>query len=47
VPEIGTPSIRELFVYHYRLIYEVRARDIVILALIHGARDFEKWRRDS
>ena len=38
LPEVGDESIRELFVKSYRLIYEIRQDDIVILAVIHGAR---------
>ena len=40
VPELGDPNIRELIVYSYRLIYEIQASEIKILALIHGKRDF-------
>ena len=40
VPEIDDPNIRELFVYSYRLIYEITADEIEILAVIHGRRDF-------
>jgi addiction module RelE/StbE family toxin len=40
VPEIGEPTIREIFVYSYRLIYEVLPAKIAILALIHGKRNF-------
>jgi len=40
VPEIDDPSIRELFVYSYRLIYEITPDGIEILAVIHGRRDF-------
>jgi plasmid stabilization system protein ParE len=32
--------VREVFVYSYRLIYEVKQRDIEVLAVIHGRRDF-------
>lgn len=45
VPELQSPSIRELVVHHYRLIYEVDAGRVTILAFIHGARDFERWRQ--
>jgi len=38
VPEIGDPAVREIFVKSYRLIYEVHDDYVVILALIHGAR---------
>lgn len=42
VPEIGDPNIRELFVYSYRLIYEISSDKIEILAIIHGRQDFHK-----
>ena len=38
VPELDETNIRELFVYSYRLIYEVTDKDIVVLAVIHGRR---------
>ena len=40
VPEIDDPNIRELFVYSYRLIYEISSDGIEILAVIHGRRNF-------
>ncbi len=40
VPEISDQNIRELIVYSYRLIYEISAAGIEILAIIHGRRDF-------
>jgi toxin ParE1/3/4 len=40
VPEIGDPNVREVFVYSYRLIYEVKERGVEVLAVIHGRRDF-------
>ena len=42
VPEIGDSNIREIFVYSYRLIYEIFPNSIEILALIHGKREFNK-----
>jgi len=46
VPEIDDPNVRELFVGSYRLIYEVRKHDAVVLAFIHGARDLARlWKR--
>jgi toxin ParE1/3/4 len=42
VPEIGDSNIREVFVYSYRLIYEIFPNGIEILALIHGKREFSK-----
>jgi toxin ParE1/3/4 len=44
VPELQQPSVREIFVQRYRLIYEVFEAKVEILAFIHGARDFAKWR---
>jgi len=38
IPEIPDDSVREIFVKSYRLIYEIREGDVVILAFLHGAR---------
>ncbi|MBI3584104.1 MAG: type II toxin-antitoxin system RelE/ParE family toxin [Nitrospinae bacterium] len=40
VPEINEPNIRELFIYSYRLIYEVLPNGVQVLALIHGKQNF-------
>ncbi len=40
VPEIGDSNIRELFVYSYRLIYEISSEGVEILAVIHGRQEF-------
>ena len=40
VPELGQPNIRELLVRSYRLAYRVAPKQVHVLALIHGARDF-------
>ena len=42
VPELSDSSIREIFVYSYRLVYHIEDDRISILALIHGRRDFQK-----
>lgn len=42
-PEIGDESVREIFVQSYRLIYEVHADAIDVLAFVHGARDLAAW----
>jgi plasmid stabilization system protein ParE len=39
VPEGNDPTIRELFIKNYRLIYQVTPQTVFILAFIHGARD--------
>jgi addiction module RelE/StbE family toxin len=41
VPELGQQNIRERFVYSYRLIYEIHATELHILAVIHGKRLLE------
>ena len=38
VPEIGNPSIRERFVYSYRIIYRIETERILVAAVIHGRR---------
>lgn len=38
VPEISDPTIRERFVYSYRIIYRVFDNEILIIAVIHGRR---------
>jgi toxin ParE1/3/4 len=40
VPEINDPNIREIFIYSYRLMYEITSKNIYILGIIHGKRDF-------
>jgi plasmid stabilization system protein ParE len=47
VPEYNDPSIREIFVYSYRLMYRVEAEIVTIIAFLHGARDFERWTRQQ
>jgi len=42
VPELRDPSIRELLVRPYRLVYRVGGEQVMILAVIHGAR--RAWR---
>ncbi len=41
VPELGNEDIRELSIYSYRIIYEIREPDIVVLAVIHKRRNFQ------
>lgn len=47
VPEVGRSSIREVFVFRYRLMYRIEADQVTVIAFVHSARDFERWRRDS
>jgi len=41
VPEIDNELIRELFVFQYRLIYEIKGNEIHLLTVIHGKRLLE------
>jgi plasmid stabilization system protein ParE len=47
VPEIGDHNIREVFVYSYRLIYEISPNGVQILALVHSKRDFSSGNFDE
>lgn len=47
VPELSDPAIRELFVHRYRLLYRIFDEVVVIVAFLHGARDFAAWRRSQ
>ncbi len=38
VPEIGDPNHREIFIYSYRMIFEIEEETVNILAVIHGKR---------
>ena len=40
VPEVGDAAIREVFVKQYRMIYEISKDGVVVLAFLHGARQF-------
>jgi toxin ParE1/3/4 len=42
VPEINESNVREIFVYSYRLIYEITNGNINIITIVHFARDFKK-----
>ena len=41
VPELNDESIREIFVYSYRLIYKTHKDSILFVAVIHGKRLLE------
>lgn len=47
VPELDQPTIRELFVQRYRLLYEVGPVEVQILAFVHGARDLTRWQAEG
>jgi len=41
VPELDNEAIRELSLYSYRILYEIREPDVVVLAVIHKRRDLQ------
>lgn len=42
VPEIGeNSSVRELSLYSYRILYEVKGQDVCILAVVHMRRQLK------
>jgi len=40
VPEYHREDLRELIVRNYRLVYLVRTEEIIVVRVVHGARDF-------
>ena len=42
VPEVGDEDIRELIVFQYRIIYEIKCKEIHILTVLHGKRLLDK-----
>ncbi|WP_337988110.1 type II toxin-antitoxin system RelE/ParE family toxin [Dehalobacter sp. DCM] len=44
VPEVDDDSIREIVFYNYRLIYKLGNESILILAIIHAARDLNNMK---
>jgi plasmid stabilization system protein ParE len=45
IPELLGTGVRELLIYPYRLMYEVPGSRVVVVALLHQRRDFERWQR--
>ncbi|CAN5398476.1 hypothetical protein BH10ACI2_BH10ACI2_02180 [soil metagenome] len=43
VPEFDDESIREIFAYSYRIIYQIQSNDINVAAVIHGKRLLNTW----
>jgi toxin ParE1/3/4 len=41
VPELGNEAIRELSLYSYRILYEIKNQGIFVLAVIHKRRDLQ------
>jgi len=46
VPELDDALTREIFVRDFRLMYEVSSVQVLIVAFVYGARDFDSWRRE-
>ena len=40
-PELNTEEIREIPMYSYRIIYEVKKSDAFVLAVVHKRRDLQ------
>ena len=47
VPERDDPTVRELLVGPYRLMYDVAGSDIVILGVLHQRRDLDRSGRSE
>jgi len=45
VPELDDPAVREIFVYKYRLLYQVTPSEVIVVGFLHGAHDFNRWRQ--
>lgn len=39
IAELNDENIRELTLYSYRIIYEIKKQDIIVLAIVHIRRD--------
>ena len=33
--------------FDYRLLYRVRPEEVIVVAYVHGARDFATWREEE
>ena len=47
VPEFDDISIREIFIYSYRLIYQVREKKVLFVAVVHGKRLLENHQQSK
>ena len=41
VPELEQATVRELFIYTYRIIYEIAGDDIIVLTIVHQRRNLQ------
>ena len=44
VPEIADPSIREMLVDRFRLLYQIRDHEVFVIAILHQARHLGCWK---
>lgn len=42
VPGLGDDNIRELLPYSYRVIYEIKGEDVVVVAVVHKRRELQQ-----
>jgi len=40
VPEIDDETMREILIYSYRILYEIKSDQDYVIGIIHGRRDF-------
>jgi toxin ParE1/3/4 len=43
VPEMEDKTIRELSLYSYRIIYEVKNEQVYILTIVHKRQNLQSW----
>lgn len=41
IPEFNDRSLREIFVSRYRIMYEIKSKEIVVIAVVHMSRDLQ------
>jgi hypothetical protein len=42
---MNDPTVGEIFAFRYRFMYRDQAERVVVVAFVHGARDFATWRQ--
>ena len=47
VPEFDNETIREIFIYSYRLIYKIENNVVLLVAVVHGKRLLENYQQDK
>lgn len=46
IPEMDDPNFREIIVQDYRVMYRVEHDSVLILAVMHGSRDFTSYHKE-